>query len=115
MALVIAHTTLMLPEALVIDSLLRAHGIRTASVGGDIVSTCPHYAVLFGGIRILVEEDQLAAARQLIAYAEPVDNYEDFQSAGFMRNPLRNGVLITISTFLFGVPLPFWVRGWRGR
>ena len=38
MPLAIAHTSLMLPEILVIESLLEAHGIRFSTAGKDIVS-----------------------------------------------------------------------------
>ena len=93
MPLVHAHTTLMLPEALVIESLLEAHGIRVATAGKDIVSQCPHFAVLFGGISILVEEVNLATARALTSDVEDVPGYTSIESVGFEQWPVSNAVL----------------------
>ncbi len=105
MPLVHAHTTLMLPEALVIESLLEAHGIRVATAGKDIVSQCPHFAVLFGGISILVEEDDLAIARTLIGNAEDVPGYASIESASFERQPIRNAI-VAFLMLIMGAPFP---------
>ena len=103
------HTTLMLPEVLVLESLLEAHGIRYATAGKDIVSQCPHFAVLFGGISILVDEEDADAARALIGNTEYVPGYASFESTGFERKPIRNA-LLAFGMLLMGVPFPFWYR-----
>jgi len=109
MPLVSAHTTLMLPEAIVIESLLEAHGIRAMAAGKDIISQCPQFAVLFGGISILVEEADLATAQALISDAEPVEGYVTLESDAFERRPVRNAVLGFL-TLIMGAPFPFWYR-----
>jgi putative signal transducing protein len=109
MPLANAHTTLMLPEALVIESLLEAHGIRYATAGKDIVSQCPHFAVLFGGVSILVEEADLENARALIADTHDVPGYKSLESDGFEKRPIRNAVVAFLILFM-GAPFPFWYR-----
>jgi hypothetical protein len=99
----------MLPEALVIESLLGAHGIRFATAGKDIVSQCPHFTILFGGISILVEEADLEDARALIADTRDVPGYKSIESDGFERYPVRNAVLAFL-ILIMGVPFPFWYR-----
>ncbi|MBA2127765.1 hypothetical protein DLM45_16255 [Hyphomicrobium methylovorum] len=116
MALVTAHRTLMLPEALVIESLLEAHGIAVATASKDIVFQCPQLTTLFGGIEIRVAESDLAAARALIAdVVEEVPGYETLESRAFRRRPIRNA-LLTFAMLLIGAPFPFWYRneGLRG-
>ncbi|MET0640421.1 MAG: DUF2007 domain-containing protein [Hyphomicrobium sp.] len=109
MALENAHTTLMLPEALVIESLLEAHGIRFATAGKDIISQCPQFAFLYGGVSILVDEEDLADARALIASGDEVAGYKSFESDGFERHPVRNAVLAFL-VLIMGAPFPFWYR-----
>ena len=109
MPLVCAHTTLMLPEAIVIESLLEAHGIRFALAGKDIISQCPQFNILFGGISFLVDEDDLETVRSLIADAETVPGYASIESAGFERRPVRNAIL-AFAMLLIGAPFPFWYR-----
>ena len=115
MPLATAHTTLMLPEALVIESLLEAHGIRFFTSGKDVVSQCPHLAILFDGISILVDEEDLENARALIADVEDVPGYKSIESDGFEKHPIRNAVLGFL-ILLMGAPFPFWYRntGTRG-
>ncbi|AGK57749.1 hypothetical protein HYPDE_30373 [Hyphomicrobium denitrificans 1NES1] len=110
MPLVRAHTTLMLPEAIVIESLLDAHGIRFALAGKDIISQCPQFKILFGGISFLVDEADLEMARALIADAEHVPGYLSIESAGFERWPVRNAILAFVM-LIIGTPFPFWYRG----
>jgi hypothetical protein len=100
----------MLPEAIVIESLLEARGIRFAVAGMDIASQCPHFVVLFGGISILVDEDDLEIAQALIADGEKVPGYLSLESTNFERRPIRNAVLAFV-LLLMGVPFPFWYRG----
>ncbi|HVJ79274.1 MAG TPA: hypothetical protein VM620_15715 [Hyphomicrobium sp.] len=114
MPLVIAHTTLMLPEAIVIESLLDAHGIRYALAGKDIISQCPQFNILYGGISFLVEEADLEDAVALIAGAEEVPGYLSIESTNFERRPVRNAVLAFLM-LLMGAPFPFWYRGVRLR
>lgn len=109
MPLVIAHTTLMLSEALVIESLLEAHGVRFSTAGKDIVSQCPHFTVLFGGISILVDEADFESARALIADTREVPGYKSIESDGFERHPIRNAVLAFV-ILIMGLPFPFWYR-----
>jgi hypothetical protein len=109
MPLVIAHTSLMLPEILVIESLLEAHGVRFSTAGKDIVTQCPHFAVLFGGISILVDEDDLESARALIADTHDVPGYKSIESDGFEKYPIRNALLAFL-ILLMGLPFPFWYR-----
>jgi hypothetical protein len=115
MPLVHAHTTLMLPEALVIESLLEAHGIPAVMAGKDIISQCPQFVILFGGVSVLVDERDLDAARGLIAAVEEVPGYAALQSTAFERNPVRNAVLAFLM-LIIGAPFPFWYRssGRRG-
>lgn len=110
MPLVRAHTTLMLPEAIVIESLLEAHGIDFVTTGKNIVFQCPHLAVLFDGISIFVANEDLATARTLIADADEVPGYLSLESTNFERRPLRNGFLALVMA-LMGAPFPFWYRG----
>lgn len=109
MPLVCAHTTLMLPEAIVIESLLEAHGIRFALAGKDIISQCPQFNILFGGISFLVDEADLETATALIADAEDVPGYVSIESAGFERRPIRNAIL-AFFMLIIGAPFPFWYR-----
>ncbi len=109
MPLVIAHTSLMLPEILVIESLLEAHGIRFVTASKDIVTQCPHFAVLFGGISILVEEEDIENARALIADTHDVPGYKTIESDGFEKHPIRNSVLAFL-ILIMGAPFPFWYR-----
>ena len=109
MPLQIAHTTLMLPEALVVESLLAAHGIPFAVAGKDIVSQAPHFSILYGGISFLVSEDDLSDAQQLIRAGEAVPGYESIESAGFERRPVRNAILAFL-ILIMGAPFPFWYR-----
>jgi hypothetical protein len=109
MPLARAHTTLMLPEALVIESLLEAHGIRVAMAGKDIISQCPHFAILFGGVSFLVEEADLENAQTLIADTFDVSGYKSLESDGFEKHPVRNALLAFLILFM-GVPFPFWYR-----
>jgi hypothetical protein len=109
MPLQIAHTTLMLPEALVIESLLTAHGIRFATSGKDIVSQAPQFAILYGGISFLVSEEDLADTRRLIASGQAVPGYVSIESDGFEEHPFRNAVLGFL-TLIMGAPFPFWYR-----
>lgn len=109
MPLVCAHTTLMPPEAIVIESLLEAHGIRFAMAGKDIISQCPQFNILFGGISFLVDEDDLETVRSLIADADTVPGYASIESAGFERRPVRNAIL-AFAMLLIGAPFPFWYR-----
>jgi hypothetical protein len=110
MPLVCAHTTLMLPEAIVIESLLEAHGIRFALAGKDIISQCPQFNILFGGISFLVDEADIETARALIADAQDVPGYLSIESSGFERRPIRNAVLAFVM-LIMGAPFPFWYRG----
>lgn len=110
MPLVCAHTTLMLPEAIVIESLLEAHGIRFALAGKDIISQCPQFNILFGGISFLVDEEDLETVRALIADTDDVPGYLSIESAGFERRPVRNAIL-AFAMLLIGAPFPFWYRG----
>jgi hypothetical protein len=100
----------MLPEAIVIESLLEAHGIRFALAGKDIISQCPQLNILFGGISFLVDEDDLETARALIADVEDVPGYLSIESAGFERRPVRNAIM-AFAMLLIGAPFPFWYRG----
>ncbi|MBS0233560.1 MAG: hypothetical protein JSR99_08740 [Proteobacteria bacterium] len=109
MPLQIAHTTLMLPEALVIESLLSAHGIRFATAGKDIISQAPQFAILYGGISFLVSEEDLADAQRLIASGKAVPGYTTIESAAFERRPLRNAILAFVM-LIMGAPFPFWYR-----
>lgn len=109
MPLVCAHTTLMLPEAIVIESLLEAHGIRFALAGKDIISQCPQFNILFGGISFLVDEADLETVRALIADGETVPGYASIESAGFERRPVRNAILAFLM-LIMGAPFPFWYR-----
>jgi len=109
---VIAHTSLMLPEILVIESLLEAHGVRFVTAGKDIVTQCPHFAVLFGGISILVEEEDFESARALIADTRDVPGYKSIESDGFEKNPIRNSV-VAFLILIMGAPFPFWYRSAR--
>lgn len=106
---VAVFSTLMLPEALVVESLLEAHGIAATNMGRDLAATCPQFTILFGGIHVLVDEDQADVARDLIGSAEPVPGYKTIQSDGFERNPVRNA-LLTFATVIIGAPFPFWYR-----
>ena len=110
MPLVRAHTTLMMPEALVIESLLEAHGIRFATAGKDIVSQCPYFTILFDGVSILVEEADLENAVALISDVQDVPGYISLESTNFERRPIRNAVLAFVM-LIMGVPFPFWYRG----
>ena len=109
MPLASAHTTLMLPEALVVESLLEAHGIHFSTAGKDIVSQCPHFTVLFGGISILVDEADFESARALIADAQDIPGYKSIESDGFEKHPIRNAVL-AFAILIMGLPFPFWYR-----
>ena len=109
MPLVCAHTTLMLPEAIVIESLLEAHGIRFALAGKDIISQCPQLNILFGGISFLVDDADLETARALIADTEDVPGYLSIESTGFERRPIRNAILAFLM-LIMGAPFPFWYR-----
>jgi len=114
MPLVHAHTTLMLPEAIVIESLLEAHGIRFSLAGKDIISQCPQFNILYGGISFLVDEADLEDAMALIATAEEVPGYLSIESTNFERRPIRNAVLAFVM-LIMGAPFPFWYRGARLR
>jgi hypothetical protein len=114
MPLVHAHTTLMLPEAIVIESLLEAHGIRFALAGKDIISQCPPFNILYGGISFLVDEADLDDAMALIGNAEEVPGYLSIESTNFERRPIRNAVLAFVM-LIMGAPFPFWYRGPRLR
>jgi hypothetical protein len=114
MPLVHAHTTLMLPEAIVIESLLEAHGIRFALAGKDLISQCPPCNILYGGISFLVDEADLDDATALIADAEDVPGYLSIESTNFERRPIRNAVLAFVM-LIMGAPFPFWYRGSRLR
>ncbi len=109
MPLTIAHTSLMLPEVLVIESLLGAHGIRLATAGKDIVLQCPHFTVLFGGVSILVDEADLESTRALIADTREVPGYKSIESDGFEKYPIRNALLAFL-ILMMGLPFPFWYR-----
>lgn len=109
MPLRIAHTTLMLPEAIVIESLLSAHGIRFAVAGKDIISQAPQLAILYGGISFLVCEKDLSDAQHLIASGEAVQGYATIESTAFERRPLRNAILAFVM-LIMGAPFPFWYR-----
>ncbi len=114
MPLRIAHTTLMLPEALVIESLLSAHGILFATAGKDIISQAPQFAILYGGISFLVSEEDLADAQRLVASGEAVPGYTTIESAGFEAHPLRNAILGFL-ILIMGAPFPFWYRNAGGQ
>lgn len=109
MALVPVYSTLMLPEMLVVESLLEAYGLKTTTFGRDIVSVSPQFAILFGGIQVFVEEEQADTALALIASAENVPGYKSIESDGFERNPIRNALLAFVISML-GAPFPFWYR-----
>ncbi len=109
MPLQIAHRTLMLPEAIVIESLLTAHGIPFVAAGKDIISQCPHFAFLYGGVAFLVEESDIEAARQIIASGENVPGYETIESGSFEERPVRNALLAFL-ILIMGAPIPFWYR-----
>ncbi len=109
MPLVHVHTTLMLPEALVIGSKLRAHRIRFATIGQDIISQCPQMAVVFGGICILVEEADVDDARALIGDVNDVPGYCSLESDAFEKHPIRNAIL-AFFILIVGAPVPFWFR-----
>jgi hypothetical protein len=100
----------MLPEAIVIESLLDAHGIRFVLAGKDIVSQCPQFNILFGGVSFLVDAEDLETAKALIDGAEDVPGYRSIESAGFERRPVRNAIL-AFAMLIIGAPFPFWYRG----
>lgn len=114
MPLACAHTTLMLPEAIVIESLLEAHGIGFALAGKDIISQCPQFNILFGGISFLVDEEDLETAKALIADVKDVPGYLSIESTGFERRPVRNAILAFLM-LIIGAPFPFWYRGRENR
>lgn len=109
MPMVRVFTTLMLSEALVVESLLNAHDIATEQTGRDIVSQCPQLAIMFSGVSIFVDEDDAAAARELIRSGEEVPGYKSVQSRGFERRPLFNAILAFLM-LIMGAPFPFWYR-----
>lgn len=113
MALVPAFSTLMLPEALVVESMLQAHGIKAMSTGRELCNLCPHFAIVFGGIWVFVDEADVGAARELIAASVDVPGYKTIESRSFERRPIRNA-LLTFAMLLMGAPFPFWYRRARG-
>ena len=70
MSLANAHTTLMMPEALVIESLARGarHSFHGCGQGPHRSSTA--LPILYGGVSFLVSEEDLADAQLLIAQRE---------------------------------------------
>ncbi len=109
MPLQIAHATLMLPEAIVIESLLEAYGIRFATAGKDLIAQAPYMAIGYGGVSFFVDESDLADARQLIASGEAVPGYASIESDGFERHPVPNALLAFV-LLISGAPFPFWYR-----
>ncbi|MFT3730838.1 MAG: hypothetical protein QM780_05330 [Hyphomicrobium sp.] len=109
MTLQVAHTTLMLPEAIVIESLLTAYGIRHATFGKDLVCQAPQLAIFYGGVSFLVSEEDLTDAQRLIAEGEVVPGYVSIESESFEVHPLRNAILGFLITIM-GAPFPFWYR-----
>jgi hypothetical protein len=112
MSLANAHTTLMMPEALVIESLLEAHGIRFTAAGKDLIAQAPHCTILYGGVSFLVSEEDLADAQLLIASGKVVREYNSIESSCFEQRPLRNAVLAFL-ILIMGAPFPFWYRNCR--
>lgn len=67
----VVRTCAWLHEALFLQSVLDAAGIEAMIPDEHTVSVQPLYAQALGGIRILVREEDLARAVELLASSEP--------------------------------------------
>jgi hypothetical protein len=65
-SLTCAHVSHSTSEAQVIITMLKAYGISAVVQGGEFVGNYPQFALLNGGLPILVPQSALRNARQLI-------------------------------------------------
>jgi len=59
-----------LPEAELVASLLRDHGVDAAVVDREMANSAPHLLIALGGIRITAPDDQIARARDVLIRIE---------------------------------------------
>jgi hypothetical protein len=108
-SLVPVRTCLSLPEALVVSSYLRDHGLITALNGYHHASVAWFALFAPGGVRISVLDKDVARARELLADVASKPPSQEEPEAG--RRPTLSEVAIAAAAFvLTGLPLPLWIR-----
>ena len=107
--LVPVKSCLSLPEALVVSSYLRDHGLITALNGYHHASVAWFVLFALDGVRISVLDKDVARARELLGHVESKPPSQQESDAG--RRPTLSEVAIAAAAFvLTGLPLPLWIR-----
>lgn len=108
MTLVCVYVTYELPEAVVIDGLLQAHGLHPHLQNARMAAMKPILLVALGGIRVLVPEAEGDDAQSLIGEPHTQMRPMTPESDGFWTAPLRNGLFGFGVLFFAGIPAPIW-------
>jgi hypothetical protein len=108
MALVQLTTCYSLAEALVIDSLLSAHGVRATLIGQEMARQRWDLTLALGGIPILISDADHETAESLIGSAVDGSAVTPWEAKAFWTNPLFNGAFaLAVLVVLSGV-WPVW-------
>jgi len=112
-----------LPEALLAKGSLESAGIECALADDNMVRLDWFYSNAIGGIKLLVDEDDLEAAEQLLS--QPIPENFEAESIGSYEQPKcpKCGSLdvtfqeinkpVAFVTAYFGVPVPLKRSAWR--
>lgn len=94
-------------EALIVSSVLNAEGVPNFVHSYDVLSALYFYEMAFGGYRIMVAEDDLAAAVQIVraARAAPLLEGERLSTHHLLWPSL-------VLSYLVWMPLPLRLHRW---
>ena len=111
-SLVPIKACLSLPEALVVSSYLRDHGLITALNGYHHASVAWFVLFALDGVRISVLDRDVGRARELLAdAASQAPGREEPEGERHHNPPTLSEIAVAAAAFvLTGLPLPLWVR-----
>lgn len=113
MALVRIMSCASLPEALVVESLLGAHGIRATLIGAEMARQRWDLTIALGGIPILVSDVDAATANALVQSGTRPRAERQWESTAFKTHPIRNGVWAAFVFFVLSGIWPIWIANKR--
>ena len=111
-SLVPVKACLSLPEALVVSSYLRDHGLITALNGYHHASVAWFVLFALDGVRISVLDRDVGRARELLAdVALEAPSQEEPEGERRHSAPTLSQIAVAAAAFILtGLPLPLWIR-----
>jgi hypothetical protein len=112
-----------LPEALLAKGSLESAGIDCALVDDNVVRLDWFWSNLMGGVKLLVDRENLAAAEEILT--QPIPEHFDVSGVGEYEQPRcpscgsldvnfrETSPAAFASAFLVGIPIPLVRKAWR--